>query len=633
MDIQVERKTEVNRWLIRVRWFYMTGILAIGIITRLISNYTAYFAISKMFVIYIAVFLLNLFLYLAIRNAEKNTSRWLTVVISYAQVIIELAVSTIITHYAGGIESVTLIFYFLPVVSSALLFGLAGAVATSIVAGLCLNILVFLEFNGVIPHINRFGVESIEFANLSLTLAKSLTLAIFYFVIGVISGYGAQLIIRREQMYKENSEQLEKESRYRKNEWEQLDKTTKLLVKRDLELTAINKELDKKIKDLERSEMAMLKAFADLKEERKKFEEERNKTSAIVANLIDPIIVIDKDSRISLFNPAAKSVFGFIDTDIGREVLSKNNYSMENFKAIVKQDYKVFQPEDRETGIEEEVIINYAGQEVTYKVITAAVVDQNNKNLGIMKVFYNLTREKMLDKLKSEFISIAAHQLRTPLSAIKWVIKMVLDGDVGPLNKEQEELLFKGYRSNERIINLVNDMLNVSRIEEGRFGYSFNKEDFTEILKESLENIDTLVKNKKIKVELKQPKELPRVYMDRQKMFLVLQNLLENAVKYTPEMGKINIDLEAGDKFLQVKIKDNGVGIPKEDREKLFTKFFRASNVVRMQTEGSGLGLFIVKNIIKKHGGEITCNSEEGMGTEFIFTLPLSKEDINDYPT
>ena len=112
--------------------------------------------------------------------------------------------------------------------------------------------------------------------------------------------------------------------------------------------------------------------------------------------------------------------------------------------------------------------------------------------------------------------------------------------------------------------------------------------------------------------------------MDKQKMILVLQNLLENAVKYTPNHGRIEVVVECGKQFLKFKVKDNGVGIPAKDQKKLFSKFFRGDNVVRMQTEGSGLGLFIVNNIINRHGGDITCHSEEGKGTEFVFTLPIN---------
>jgi signal transduction histidine kinase len=118
---------------------------------------------------------------------------------------------------------------------------------------------------------------------------------------------------------------------------------------------------------------------------------------------------------------------------------------------------------------------------------------------------------------------------------------------------------------------------------------------------------------------------MPKIYIDNQKMELVLQNLIENAVKYTPEFGKIEIAVEFTNTFFKFKIKDNGVGIPEKDQKKLFSKFFRAENVMRMQTEGSGLGLFIVKNIIIKHGGDITYKSQEGKGTEFVITLPMEK--------
>jgi signal transduction histidine kinase len=240
-----------------------------------------------------------------------------------------------------------------------------------------------------------------------------------------------------------------------------------------------------------------------------------------------------------------------------------------------------------------------------------------------MKIFNNLTREKMLDKMKSDFISIAAHQLRTPLSAIKWAIKMVLDGDTGKLNEEQSGMLFKGYQSNERIIELVNDMLNVSRIEEGRFGYSFSEGDILKELDFVVDSLQGKIKEKNIKLSVIKPETVPSILMDQQKMTLVLQNLIENAIKYTPDRGSVDITMELAGDFLKTRVKDSGVGIPEEDKEKMFSKFFRASNVTRMQTEGSGLGLFIVKNIIKKHGGEISFDSKEGIGTEFVFSLPL----------
>jgi two-component system, OmpR family, phosphate regulon sensor histidine kinase PhoR len=402
----------------------------------------------------------------------------------------------------------------------------------------------------------------------------------------------------------------------------------------EFELLAISfngmaKNLNQKVADLERSEKATLKAFADLSGVEKNLEKEHRKTASIIANFVDPIIVIDKDDRISFINPSAKEILGFIDADLGASISKANNYSMDNFRQLIKTNYilKPVGPARQQNKNEEEVIIKKEERELTYKVVTAQVVSDKKEDMGVMKIFYDLTREKMIDKMKNEFISIAAHQLRTPLSAIKWAIKMILDGDVGKLNDEQQNLLTQGYASNERIIVLVNDMLNVSRIEEGRFGYSFTHDKFEEALDIVVKSLDNQIKKKKIKLELSLLPELPLVYMDKQKMVLVLQNILENAVKYTPESGKIEIKVMNNGDNLGVSVKDNGVGIPRADQAKLFSKFFRASNAMRLQAEGSGLGLFIVKNIIEKHGGTIICKSEEGRGTEFIFTLPLDSKE------
>ncbi len=391
------------------------------------------------------------------------------------------------------------------------------------------------------------------------------------------------------------------------------------------ELEKSKQELEEKVIALEKSEKETRLAYDSLAKLEKQIAREHEKIAAIISNFTDPIIFVNNEGRVSFINPVAQKILRLSRDTLGKKIAKKNNYSIENFAKIINRKMKFEDKSKRKSHNpkEEEVIIYYEGQELTYKIITAEVLGKRNKYLGVMKIFYNLTREAMIDKMKSEFISIAAHQLRTPLSAIKWTIKMVLDGDTGKINKDQRELLSKSYISNDRVINLINDMLNVSRIEEGRFGYSFSHADFQEILNIVLDSLKNQVENNELKFTLAIPKKLPKVYMDKRKMMLVLQNILENAVKYTPKRGEIKITVKAGKKFLTVKVKDNGVGIPAEDQPKLFSKFFRAANVMRMQTEGSGLGLFIVKNIVEKHGGKINYKSKEGEGTEFIFTLPL----------
>jgi len=247
--------------------------------------------------------------------------------------------------------------------------------------------------------------------------------------------------------------------------------------------------------------------------------------------------------------------------------------------------------------------------------LSQTVEHTSNDEIGQFgEVFDSMVRNlRELDKLKSDFISVAAHQLRTPLSGVKWVLKLLLDGDLGETNEEQKGMLKRGYETNEKMIQLVNDLLNVSRIENGKFGFSFEKNNFIKLLSILMENTVLPSKERNIEVRLENHfGEIPEFYFDPEKLLIALQNIVDNAMKYTFPGGKVTIAVDRKGDYVEVKVSDTGVGIPKEDTAKLFSKFFRASNVIHMQTDGSGLGLFIVKNIIIGHGGQIWVDSVEG---------------------
>lgn len=250
-------------------------------------------------------------------------------------------------------------------------------------------------------------------------------------------------------------------------------------------------------------------------------------------------------------------------------------------------------------------------------------------NIMVGRLREQQARERTISQMKSEFISIAAHQLRTPLSAVKWTIKMMLDGDIGIITKEQHEFLERGYQVNERMITLVGDLLNVARIEEGRFGYVFASINFIEYVDQFISRYKEESAQRQITITFTKPNAtIPPLNIDAAKMDLVFQNLIDNAFKYSHNNSVITINMQLLPKYLEIKIADQGVGVPAHQIHRLFTKFFRGDNVIRMQTEGSGLGLFIVKNIIKNHGGDIHVESQENKGTTFIFTLPLSRTMI-----
>ncbi|MDO8604071.1 MAG: HAMP domain-containing sensor histidine kinase [bacterium] len=240
------------------------------------------------------------------------------------------------------------------------------------------------------------------------------------------------------------------------------------------------------------------------------------------------------------------------------------------------------------------------------------------------------------DKLKSDFISVAAHQLRTPLSGVKWVLKLLLDGDLGEVSETQKGMLRRGYETNEKMIQLVNDLLNVSRIENSKFGYDFGKNDFMRLLSMLMESTVLPSKERNIEVRLENHAgTIPDFVFDPEKLLIALQNIVDNAMKYTFPRGRVTISVSKHGDYIEIKISDTGVGIPKTDLPKLFSKFFRAANVIHLQTDGSGLGLFIVKSIVVRHGGQIWVDTVEGKGTAFTVLIPtitelIPKEDVSN---
>lgn len=257
------------------------------------------------------------------------------------------------------------------------------------------------------------------------------------------------------------------------------------------------------------------------------------------------------------------------------------------------------------------------------------VEHKSNDEIGRFGEVFNLmvTNLRELDQLKSDFVSVAAHQLRTPLSGLNWVLKLFIEGDLGPTTEYQKKMLDRGLEANQKMIQLVNDLLNVSRIENGKFGYKFEKNDFTKLLKDLVSNVDLAGKEHNIEVKLEHRGEpLPEFVFDMEKLTMALQNIVDNSIKYTLPGGHVTVTTERAGDYVETKIKDTGVGIPKAETPKLFSKFFRASNVIHLQTDGSGLGLFISKSIILRHGGQVWVESEEGKGTTITVVIPLKEE-------
>lgn len=228
-----------------------------------------------------------------------------------------------------------------------------------------------------------------------------------------------------------------------------------------------------------------------------------------------------------------------------------------------------------------------------------------------------------IETIQADFVSLASHQMRTPLSAIKWYTEILLTERQGKLSKKQKEYLREIYRSNERAINLINDLLDVSRIQEGHIHLEYRPTKVEEVIERTIDSFNTLIKASKVSINfeiLNGP--LPQIEIDQEKLKRVIINLLSNSIKYTPALGKIRISVEKNKTHIIVSVSDTGVGIPKKDQSKVFRKFFRSTNVIKMAPDGTGLGLFIAQSLIEAMGGKISFQSREGYGSTFSFTLP-----------
>lgn len=233
---------------------------------------------------------------------------------------------------------------------------------------------------------------------------------------------------------------------------------------------------------------------------------------------------------------------------------------------------------------------------------------------------------KQQNALKSNWISISAHQLRTTLSAVKWILRMFLDKDFGELTPEQTDFMKRASDSNERMLALVNEMLSLNHADTTSLTYNFEEVDMVKLIDETLFDFSSEAFKKGIEtIFLKPENTIKQITCDKEKVRVVIQNLIENAIKYSNTGDKVLISIHANENEVEISVKDTGIGIPLSEQEQIFGKFYRATNAKAKDSIGSGLGLYTTKHIIEKHGGKIDFKSTESEGTTFTFSLPLHR--------
>ncbi|QQR78597.1 MAG: PAS domain S-box protein [Candidatus Moraniibacteriota bacterium] len=247
---------------------------------------------------------------------------------------------------------------------------------------------------------------------------------------------------------------------------------------------------------------------------------------------------------------------------------------------------------------------------------------------GTIIVFHDITKQHELEKMKENFLSIAAHQLRTPLGSMRWTMELLMNGDLGKVPKSAHVALTQLYDNSSRMLTIVKDLLNVSKIEQGRTQEAFAKTDIVNLVGEVVKAMSGAAKKKGQRLSLEKPKaNIPELVVTQKHLFEAIENLISNAVRYNRERGSVVVEVRQDKNFVTVSVTDTGIGIPKTDQAKIFSKFYRASNAVSHYTDGSGLGLAVVKSYVEENGGSVSFESEENVGTTFIVHLPIEPKN------
>lgn len=343
----------------------------------------------------------------------------------------------------------------------------------------------------------------------------------------------------------------------------------------------------------------------------------------------DGAVTTDEYGRITRINPTAQNILGYTEKEaIGMwfpKLLAAYNNEGQPIALIERPVTRAFVTGN--TISERIKYRNKAGNLVPI-AMTISPIMVKGQPVGCIEIFRDVTSEFEIDKMKSDFISLASHQLRTPLSAIKTYTHMLLDGFMGPLTKPQIKSLKTVISASNRMNETISTLLNITRIESGNVAVARKPVAIDQLIDEVINEHHLSAADKDMKVSFSHPITKIKLISDGVVLKEIFGNLLSNAIKYTPTNGKVAITIKTKGNLLTFSIVDSGLGIPIESQSSVFTKFFRADNVVRQETSGTGLGLYLVKGLVEELGGQVWFKSREDEGTSFFVTLPLLPHTI-----
>ncbi|MEK7595057.1 MAG: ATP-binding protein [Patescibacteria group bacterium] len=387
----------------------------------------------------------------------------------------------------------------------------------------------------------------------------------------------------------------------------------------------LEEKVRQRTQELEISKEELEKRVAERTNE---LESERNKFRIVLYNTVDGVFALDRDKRVIAFNKAMEDMTGFLESEVlGNNVDEYVKFAQKDGAELTSNAYcpliKVI--EERKVYKAENIILKgRTNKEFYVSVVSTVIAEGANVNVGCIVTVHDVTNMKELETMKLDFVSIAAHELRTPLTSIRGYLSLLISelDKIPGMSDDQKIYLERSYLSSNQLFSLVENLLNVSRIERGGVVLSKDEVNWMELVQQTVQSFVSLANERKVKLTF-MPTDIPTdVMVDAIMIGEVLSNLLDNAIRYTGAGGTVLVFLEVTDKFVITHVKDSGQGIPKESLPHLFTKFYRVSGTLEQGSKGTGLGLYISREIVKLHGGDIWVDSDLGKGSTFSFSVP-----------
>lgn len=348
---------------------------------------------------------------------------------------------------------------------------------------------------------------------------------------------------------------------------------------------------------------------------------EKAKSEALVKNLTEPIIVTNENAEIMLMNQAAVNM---LDVQ-NKQWQNKPVHTIATDKRLVTLLTADSEQRDEIASTDFIITLTKGDEKVEYRPRQTIIKNEQGHFLGLATLFEDVTRFKNLDQMKSNFMATVSHEFNTPLTSINMTVDILLENVIGKINQQQQDLLKAAKDDLVRLIKLVKELLNLSRLESGKYEMKLDQVNLRELIDESLNSLSLLIKEKQIQLDVKIEKDFPILLADQQQLAWVIINLISNALRYTSQDGKITIAAEQINDQIFVHIADTGRGIPKEALETIFEKFVQIKAPTDSTPGSVGLGLAITKQVIEVHGGKIWVESEVGVGSTFTFTIPIRR--------